>query len=91
MRLLFKNVLAQRQNGYLKCEFRVPVLPSWRYGLGLRQVEQGFSSFKYCQMFAIFDDFSKRSALKVLQNSEKSSNMANFAKIKIKPFLNPFF
>ena len=37
--------------------------------IGLRQVEQGFSSF-----LAIFDYFSKWSVLKVLQNFEKSSN-----------------
>ena len=40
----------------------------------LRQVEQGFSPF--LPFFAIFDDFSKWGALKVLRNFEKSSNMA---------------
>ena len=41
-----------------------------REKMGLRQVEQGFASF-----FAKFDDFSKWTVLKELENFEKSSNM----------------
>ena len=37
--------------------------------MGLRQVGQGFFLF-FCQSFAIFDDFSKWSALKVLGDFE---------------------
>ena len=39
--------------------------------MGLRQVKQGFSSF----FFVTFDDFSKESILKVMQNFERSPEM----------------
>ena len=46
-------------------------------------------------MFDIFDDFSKWSALKALQNFEKSSNMAKIwqqmKKSLVQPALNKFF
>ena len=51
--------------GYQKSDFRV--VPRISRKMGWRQIEQGFSSF-----FAIFDDFSKLNALKVLRNFEKN-------------------
>ena len=48
--------------------------------IGLRQVEEGFSSF-CAQMFGIFDDFSKFRSASGALHFEKSSNMANIWKI----------
>ena len=49
----------------------------------------------FCQMFAIFDDFSKWSPPKVLWRFEKSSNMAKLWQKKKNSFVqlasNPFF
>ena len=60
----------------------------FRGELNLWLVEQGFYSL-FCQIFAIFDDFSKWSALKVLGNFEKSSNMRkNFGEKRRKALFN---
>ena len=50
-------------------------LESAEWIIGLRQVEQGFSSF-LCQIFGIFDGFAKFHSAFGMLHFEKSSNMA---------------
>ena len=56
--------------GYPKCHSRVPV--PWRNGLKASWTRLFFI---FCQIFAIFDYFSKWNLPKALWNFEKSSNM----------------
>ena len=46
--------------------------------MGSRQVEQGFSSYLAKFLPYIFDDFSKRIALMVMRNFEKSTNLGKY-------------
>ena len=62
--------------------------------MGLRQVEQDFSSFFATFLKYLFDDVSNQSMQMVLQNFEKSSNMPKiWQKMKkslVQLALNPF-